>query len=217
MDIRINDQPIEFTLENEESLGDIISGIKTWLGDSGYRITSIEHDGTVINPDIVQSETWKQKPIAGISSINVTVLSPIEQYGQNLHTMYQYITLLNRALAAHNLALIEQLREELPQIINHIDEYVGGGSSYGKALEQLVGASGILEGELKPQVQKLQEFCSNLMIILSYRLNELTNPFDELKLTAKALKKVVPKLPEVSILLQTGRDKEAMNSIIEFA
>lgn len=217
MDIRINDQPIEFTLENEESLGDIISGIKTWLGDSGYRITSIEHDGKVINPDIVQSETWQQKPIAGISSINVTVLSPIEQYGQNLHTMYQYITLLNRALAAHNLALIEQLREELPQIINHIDEYVGGGSSYGKALEQLVGASGILDGELKPQVEKLQEFCSNLMIILSSRLNELTNPFDELKLTANALKEVVPKLPEVSILLQTGRDKEAMNSIIEFA
>jgi len=216
VDIRINDQPIEFTLENEKDLGDIITGIRAWLGETGYRITSIEHDGTVIDPDASSNEEWKQQSISDISKINVTVLSPIEQYGQNLHTIYQFITLLSRALAAHNLALIGQLKDELPHIIEHLDEYIGGGGNYGKALEQLVDAAGILEGEIKPQVQKLQDFCNNLMIILSARLSELTNPFEEVKLTAQALKEVLPKLPEVSVLLQTGRDREAMNSIIEF-
>ena len=217
VDIKINDQPIEFTLENEKNLGDIIEGVKTWLGETGFQITSIEHDGNVINPDIVQKETWEQEPISNITSINVTVLSPVEQYGQNLHTIYQFITLLSRGLAAGNMALINQLKEELPQIIEHLDEYIGPGGNYGKALEQLVKSSGVLDGELKPQVQKLKEFCGSLMIILGSRMNELTNPFEELKLTARALKEVVPKLPDVSVLLQTGRDREAMGSIIEFA
>jgi len=217
VDIRINEQPIEFTLEQEENLGDIVDGITTWLGDSGFRISSLEHDGKIIMPDAEETEQWKRKPLSDISAINVTILSPVEQYGQNLHTIYQYITLFSRALAAENLALIEQLKEELPQIINHLDEYIGSGGSYGQALEQLVEASGILEGVLKPQLQKLKDFCKNLMIILSSRLSELMNPLEELKQTAKALELVVPKLPNVSILLQTGRDKEAMGSIIDFA
>jgi hypothetical protein len=69
---------------------------------------------------------------------------------------------------------------------------------------------------LRPTVKKLIKFCENLLILLSSRISEVTDPFTELKSGARALSNLIPRLSEVSIQLQTGKDQEAMGSVIEF-
>jgi len=216
VEIKINGQPIDFTLENEKNIGDIVSGIHSWLGSSGYRITSIDFEDTSIVPDGESTEEWKKLPIDEIESLHFTILSKTEKHIQDLYTIHQYISLLKRALAAGNLQLVEDLKEELHYITGHIDFFLGSGNNYGAALDQLVNASGILEKELKPPVKRLITFCNSLLILLSSRISEITDPFSELKAGAKALTELVPRLSEVSVLLQTGRDQEAMGSVIEF-
>lgn len=216
MEIQINGQAIDFTLENEKSMGDVIDGIYEWLGSSGFWITSIDYDDKTIIPDGERSDEWKSLPIDSIDTLQLTILSRTEKHVQDLYTIHQYISLLKRALSAGNLQLVEDLKDELHYITEHIDFFLNIGSNYGVALDQLVRTSGILEGELKPPVKKLIGFCGNLLILISSLISEITDPFSELKAGARALSELIPRLSEVSVLLQTGKDQEAMGSVIEF-
>lgn len=216
MRISINEKAIDFSLENEKTLGDVIDGIHAWLEDSGYQIFSIEYDGKTVVPSGENDEEWKEQPIDKMQDLDITVLSSTEQYGQDLHTLYQYISLLQRALASDNRELIKDLKNELPYIVNNIDRILGSQNEYGQVLEKLVESSGIKEGEMKPAVQQLLSYLNNLLIILQSRINEVTQPLTELRSTAEGLKALVPQLMDVSVYLQTGKDKQAMSSIIEF-
>ncbi len=216
MNISINEQKIDFTLENEQNLGEVLDGIQQWLGDSGYQISSIDCDGTTVVPGGDGAEKWKLESIDNINNLDITVLSATEQYGQNLHTLYQYLSLLQRALSAGNRELIQDLRNELPYIVSSIDGILGSENEYGRVLETLVAESGIHDGELKPTVQQLQSYLHNLLIILQSRLSEVAQPLTELRSTAESLRTLIPQLMDVSVYLQTGKDKAAMDSIIEF-
>lgn len=216
MKISINEQSIDFTLENEQNLGEVMEGIHSWLGDSSYQVFSIDFDGTTVVPGSEATESWKEKSIDQIKKLDITVLSATEQYGQDLHTLHQYLSLLQRALSAGNRELIEDLKNELPYIINNIDRVMGTENEYGRVLDKLVDGSGLREGELKPTVQQLQNYLHNLLIILQSRINEVTQPLTELRSTAESLKALIPQLMDVSVFLQTGKDKQAMDSIIEF-
>ncbi len=216
MRISINEETIDFTLEDEKKLGEVIEGIHNWLGNSGYQIFSFDYDGTTVVPGGEEDEKWKEQSIDHIQNLDVTVLSATEQYGQDLHTLYQYISLFHRALSAGNKELIKDLQNELPYIVNNIDQVMGSKNEYGRVLNQLVVNSGLESGQMKPTVQQLLSYLKNLLIILQSRINEVTQPLIELRSTAQSLRSLIPQLLDVSVYLQTGKDKEAMGSIIEF-
>jgi molybdopterin converting factor small subunit len=50
MQIRINDQTADVTLENEKTVGEIIANIEQWLAASGHRLSGISIDGNSIHP-----------------------------------------------------------------------------------------------------------------------------------------------------------------------
>lgn len=213
MEIRINEEPIDFTLEEETSIGEVIQGIRSWLGDSGYLISYVERDGKPVVMD--EAGEWRETPLSDIAVLDVTVLTGPEQYVTNLHTVYQYVTLLQRAIASGNGKVFEDLKEEHRFIVENLDDLLGT-KGYGEKLRSLLQASGIENGNLKPQAQQLLTFCKNLTLILTGRIQEATKPFEELKKTAKGLEDLVPQLMDVPVLLQTGKDNEAMGYVIEF-
>ncbi|MFP4618190.1 MAG: hypothetical protein ACLFMZ_05045 [Spirochaetaceae bacterium] len=213
MEIKINNDPINFTLENEKNLGDIIAGIEKWLGNSGYLVSSIERDGIPVVMDY--DGEWKETSLDDIDLLEITILTGPEQYVTNLHTVYQYISILQRSIASGNGDSLNNLREEHQFVVENLDALLGS-PGYGAKLGSLLSASGASDGELKPQVQQLLTFCKNLSIILTGRIKEATEPFEELKNAAKGLSELVPQLMEVPVLLQTGKDKTAMGYVIEF-
>ena len=56
-----------------------------------------------------------------------------------------------------------------------------------------------------------------MKIILKERISELSDPLGELIKTTKALKLSQAEINDISVMLQTGKDREALNSIIKFS
>jgi len=213
--VQINEQPLNITLEKEKTLGDLIEGIRDWLGDSEYIISSIEYDGQVIVPD--ETPRWEEIDLVDIGTLNLTVLSPGEKQLQDLQTIHQFIVLLHKALSSGNYEIINQLRDEAPYVVNTLDYILGErATGYGQKLAELLDAAGVNSGELTTRVQDLLSYTKNLTRVLEDRIREASDPFTELTHTASTLKELTPKLMDVSVLLQTGKDREAMNRVIEF-
>jgi hypothetical protein len=206
---------MDITLEGETTLGEVVDGVRSWLGDSDYTINAIEYDGKVIIPG--ESPDWRDTGLEEVGILNLTVLSPGEKYAQDLHTVHQFTMLLHKALAGGNTDILGQLKQEAPYVINNLDDLLGGkASGYGEKLASLMEAAGANSGSLTTRVQDLLTFTRNLGTILEDRIREATSPFTELKNTARTLENINPKLTDVSVLLQTGKDREAMNRVIEF-
>ena len=48
MEIRINEEIIDFTLERERVLGDVVDGIQGWLSTNGFALTEIKKDNSLL-------------------------------------------------------------------------------------------------------------------------------------------------------------------------
>jgi hypothetical protein len=213
VEIRINEKKIDFTLEEEKTLGEVLLGIRSWLGDSGFLVSSIEKNGESL--DLYDSAAWESSSVDETEVLDLTILSGPQQYVVNLHTVYQYIALLQRSIASGNGEILRQLKEEHGFVAANLDALLGA-EGYGARLLFLLQASGVEKADMKPQVQQLLSFCKNLSLILEGRIREATHPFEELKSAAAGLNTLVPQLLEVPVLLQTGKDETAMGFVIEF-
>ena len=71
-------------------------------------------------------------------------------------------------------------------------------------------------GKVPERPESLIELVSQLNIIISELTREITNPLAELRSATKLLGQVVSEMEEISVSLQTGKDKEAMDNIIRF-
>jgi hypothetical protein len=69
MIIKINDKPLDFTLSDEETTGEILAGIEQWLSDSGHRISEILIDGLAVDASMME-EVFK-KNIKTIKNLDV--------------------------------------------------------------------------------------------------------------------------------------------------
>jgi hypothetical protein len=114
--IRINQEPVDVTFEDERTLGDVFDGIRAWLQETGFEISAAQADGSELR--FGDREPWRT---------------------------------------------IEMDRVELLDLAA-----------------------------------------------------ELRDPVGEVRETISALRGLVPGLNNVSVLLQTGRDREAMETVIRF-
>ena len=59
MKIVLNNEEIDFTLEDEKTLGDVLSGIEKWIQKSGFNITSIRANGKTLL--LEEEKDWREK------------------------------------------------------------------------------------------------------------------------------------------------------------
>jgi len=89
MDILINNEKLEFSLENEKNLNEVIDSVEKWVLKNGRVISSISADDVRITLDS-PSETL-HKGVNGISLLKIQTLSPIEYALHTLETIGEYI------------------------------------------------------------------------------------------------------------------------------
>ncbi len=89
MDILINDEKLEYTLENEKSLNEVIDCVEEWVLQNGRVISSISADDEGILPDYPLKTLHKE--INGISVLKIQTLSPTEYALHTLETIGEYI------------------------------------------------------------------------------------------------------------------------------
>ena len=76
MNITINSETLDYRLESEATLGEVVAELQKWLGDAGMCIRSIDADGSGI--DLSMKSSWDHKPVADVGRMEVVAQTPFE-------------------------------------------------------------------------------------------------------------------------------------------
>lgn len=225
MEIRLNSEPLDVTLEKEKVLSDVIDELFRLIQDAGFRITRVAHNGEELSQD--ERDSWAHLPVEHVGTIDVTAGTMREVLFEHLDTVRQYLSTVVKAYDKKNLPLLADLASDYSAVRNSIDSLVSSrpGTVEGKnaprplsdILDEMIRSHDIFSGN--PVYEQKEVFIARMesvLSILSERMREVSAPAEELKKTAEALKAGLTNISDVSLLLQTGKDREAMGSVLTF-
>ncbi|MCK5675265.1 MAG: hypothetical protein KAH95_17925 [Spirochaetales bacterium] len=216
MEITLNSEPFDVTIENEKTLHELFKGLSEWLNGSGYEITGLVKDKQELE---LNNNDWENILLDTINNLDIKAISGLDKYISDLQTLYQYVTLLQNAIIAENRALTTDLLSELSYITSTLDSFLTKKDLpvYGTIILQ-ERINDFLNKNTKPEKSKndLIEILNKLSLILQTRIKEATSPFLELQTASEQLKNLIPSISDVSVMLQTGDDKKAMDSVLNF-
>lgn len=219
MIVRVNEQQVDFSLEKENNLGEIVKGFEKWLTDSGLLLTDILLNDSHIN--FRDTASWESISLDDVESLDLTALTSDEVRVNNLFTVQKYFELFCEAVLVDNDESIKQLLIEFPYIKSSLGLLITSGvdeqgSSYETYLDNLFRDAGLFAGT-SVYPDKKESFVTalkQLQMVLVDRIKEFTEPLKEITSLVVLLQKMVPEITDVSVFLQTGKDKEAMALII---
>ena len=193
MELLVNSQPIELTLEDESTLGEVISGVRTWLAESRLFVTDISVDEREIPLELPHA--WEER---GIEDVDRIMIEAHPQWQVDLALLDTAVEELRDAESASHLEPKAQSRIlETVRFLRHLD--------LGMVAERL---------EQKQDLGREDILAAGT--ILRSRRQEIADPWNEALSTAAMIEKTLPDVEEVAVLLQTGRDSEAMTVLIRF-
>ena len=210
MKISVNSTVLDVTFEKEKYLEEVIPQIENWLSQSKMHLKEFLIDGKDVRMDL--PDTWGRKEISSVETLDITAVSHLEKYIEDLQVIYQYISMLDKAVESGNTALCEDLLKDKAIIAGSLDYFFSRGEEkvYSKQfLEKTEGKDSLKDPALR-------ELLDRISYLLQNRINEVAAPVKTLTKTAAALKELIPGISDVSILLQTGKDKEAFNTVLTF-
>ena len=217
MDIFINEEKIDFKLENETTLHEVIKGLNSWAQEDGFHIQNIYFD----EKEYFESENGSQA-LDSVNELKVAVKNRFEIHQENLQLLYQYVSLFIKSLESGNKKLLSELKCEAEPVMKLLSEFLEEKADS----EDAVSAS-LLNNIISldpdnfqtddPGFIVLVRQLSGLKIILQERISEFGDSLGELSKTVAALKLSQAEINDISVLLQTGKDKEALNCIIRFS
>lgn len=217
MNIKINDQDLDFTIENNETLGDVVKDIEAWLDGSDLVLCSVTHgeQDLLSRPD----EEWAATPNSEVGTLEVMVKHTRELTVANLQTILEYLDLLKQAVTAGQGELLAELFSGFPALAESVQKHFPNPDTSLQAISGLflhAESEEVLgwDAEKTEQAVRLIDLLSGNV---SFRLQELLDPRTALKTLSGALESCIEEISEISILLQTGKDRQAMDTMVRFS
>ena len=213
MEIRINDTVLDFTLENEISLGEVIEQIDLWLERSNMALTSITFDDKELLS--LPSPEWQDIPVEKVKTLKLAAKSFHEVLATNMETILEFLSLLQKALENHDIILLEELQGGFSAMKESVLRHVPGSPQTELALAELSHLINPISWE-KAEVNEALHLIEQLAATFNKLLTETSNPVKALNSLALELEQCISEISDVSLLLQTGKDRKAMETIIRF-
>lgn len=217
MKIYINQDEIDFTLEKENALGEVFDSIEKWLSEQNYSITELYLDDNELL--LTDRENWEALPVEDKVSFRFIALTLKELKEQNLNTILKYCRMFQLSLKEGNLELMNELLGEYNYIEGSYSILLEDFSNSIKThMAHLLKENGFIpEAERSEEnVKIILEAFMMLEAVIQGRLDELTQPQRSGTECYEAIVALMPQMENVSLMLQTGKDKDAMNVIIRF-
>ncbi|MDR2900905.1 MAG: hypothetical protein LBV20_05255 [Treponema sp.] len=196
MDFTINGQTANITLENEETLGEFLSGVEHWLHDSEYSLSGIIIDGEEIAPSDI-SEVFSKK-LNTINTIDIKTSSKLELYLEALIITDQYLEMYEKSSF-----------EDKKSIQTNWED--GAAASFIKNREAA------LFNMLHDVFSGLGLNLADAKSIIMERIRELENPAKELANMHSFIEDCAKRLEDLPLDLQTGKDFRAAETIQFFS
>ncbi len=220
MQITLNDQNLDFSLEQEETISDIVEGLKTWLESSGFILTGLKKDGEMLS--LEDADNWGGIPIQEVKTLSVETRTKAEVGYEMLDTVFEFFSLLEKGLKTRNSAVIDDLMKEYPDIRISLELLLpNSGSDMGNSevvlLNSVLEENGLLSGTYGDRnLKKVISIVKQVKTIILGRMREISNPVREILTSARLLDNTIAEICDVSVLLQTGKDQQAMNAVVRF-
>jgi len=192
MEIRIDGRTLDVSLENEKTIGEVLSFIEQWLSDSGHILSGLSVDGIPVtasqiedafsrNIDSVQYLDIKTNTLADISSSSlVTLLDDIKEYESlDYDKKIKFFDSWKESACARFLSA------------RMTDLYMLCDNTFSK-------------DTVNPQT---------LYSITQERLSEIKDPLLEFTNTEPVLNEICEKLIDLPLDIQTGKDLRAAKTI----
>jgi hypothetical protein len=213
MEILVNREPLDFKLENESSVGEVIDGLADWLNTGRFAITSLDVDAT--SYAIHDRESWQDIDIDEVDQLSVEALPLNDVDHATLVALDEYFSILAECLQTGNEAPLAELGQELPFVRTRIAQFFPGLAAYDQSAS-LVSDPALEEGRMPSHeaVERILQEIRDIRTILQSREQEYREPARELALTLGQLSATASKLVEVPVQLQTGSEGSAMQTVI---
>jgi hypothetical protein len=187
MTLCINQVPVDFTLENEATLAELETSLRSWARSQGLTILSFLADG--------RAQGDEPRPLDGLSRVDVEVVPAEDELQARLEVLTQYLDLVARA-AEVDQGTLTDLKAELGPVV--------------QALENLG-----LEGEALKTAWPDARALASVAEDLGRRLRVLPHPTSrDWVATLGRLEVAGPSLTELPDFFQKGRDQEAFDRIL---
>lgn len=216
MEIQINNQNLDFTIEQDETLGEVVKDIEAWLDGTDLVLYSVRHEERELLS--MPYEQWGSTPHSEVGILDVKVKHARELALLNLQTILEYLGMLKQSITANAGDRLEELLSGFSALVESLDKHFPANP----LLQTLVS---LFENSQAEQVlawpeDKRQQALKLIDLVharVSFRLQEHQDPKAALKTLSDALAVCIEEVSEISILLQTGKDRQAMDTIVRFS
>ena len=211
MQIYLDNKALDFQLEKEKNLYEIVAALDKWLSSENFYITQLIADDKVT--DFRDADLLKSLQIESINELKISTATMLELKLSQLNAIQEYFLIIMKNIEAGNtenlIKVLDDYRNIKPLLKNCIDKVYSNNTGF---IENFLNNKSEIEKNLKG----IMIFSENIMIIAETRKNEIISPEKELELLKQQFADAAEDAGNVSILLQTGKDKEAMDKVIEF-
>jgi hypothetical protein len=196
MDIGINGKTADITIESEETVGELLAGLETWLAGAGFRLSGLEVDGESV--DIGEIPAVCDRSLQGIRRIDVKTSSKSDLLLEALCYAREYLK-----------AYTEASREDGRRIAEDWNRSAAAHFLSAESSPVSRDLAGFFRGEGA-------EF-QRLYALIEERIRELTDPRGELAGMEKQVADIALRLEDLPLDIQTGKDGRAAETITLFS
>lgn len=196
MNLTINGKVTDITIENEKTIGELLSGLEQWVSDSGHRIAELNIDGQDISASMLEDVFLKD--------LNTVKALDVRTYAFADLTVSSLITLLDDIKEYETLDF-----ENKTKFFNNWKDSVQG-QFISQEIYDLFSLcfKTFSEGDVAP---------NTLYSITEERIREVNEPLKELTNLDPILNEVCEKLINLPLDIQTGKDLRAAQTIQVFS
>jgi len=196
MIIKINDRPLDFSLDNEKTLGEILASLEQWLSNSGHRLSEIFIDGQAVTASMV--EEIFQKDVKSVKNLEVRTNAVAELAASSLQTLFKDIDEYENLKFDEKAKFFDKWKESAQALF--IMEEMPDLYSYFK--------NTFLNGEIP---------LATLRSVTEEIQREVNGPVKELENIEPVLNEVCEKLINLPLDIQTGKDFSAAQTLQIFS
>ena len=220
MDISVNGTSLDFSLEQERTLGEVVDAVADWLSRGGMVVTDARADGD----DLFQSgDDWRGKDVQAIDLVTFEANPLHLVHAEHLVTFVECLDLivagLEQASAVELEAFgsLEQVTEGLRTILKRrvvapaIREAL---DRFDQLVPMVRNEPGSWDQELREQ---LDGYAKALRAVAVALHRETVEPRALLEERTNGLADSIPAAQEISVMLQSGEDERAMTTLGAFA
>lgn len=216
MEIRINDVPIDYRLEDESTVGEVYDGIESWLRGNGHRILDLLLDGSSVAQD---RRSGNSQSIDEVSTLDFRVESIRQKDIDDIETIRTYLSLFQRVLRSGTEEQLIAVLEELPYVLGGIrhltpdladllEEALPG------PMEDASSHAAALTGDVRSRAERR---AADLDRLMERRQREMIDPDHEMRSVLAVLSDLIDRLESIPVMLQSGAEKDALATIGTFS